>query len=170
MTRYAGVTTSLKDPELTRAEGILVANDADIAKVDFTLKDGNGKKVTFSSLKGKIVLVNFWSGPGFCKACAREMTDLDLIYTHYQSQGLEILSILSPTPDDVFSLNHFLMGAGYHQRVLLDDGGKVAKMFHVESEPRTFVFDRDGKLVAESIDTCLQMQFFSMLAEAGLHP
>lgn len=169
--RYAGVMTSLKDTELTRADGILVANDADIAKLDFMLKDVNGKKVTFSSLKGKIVLVDFWSGPAVCKACAKEMTDLDLIFTHYESQGLVILSILSPTPDDVFSLNHFLMmGAGYHPRVLLDDGGKVAKMFHVDSEPRSFVFNRDGKLVAESIDMCTQMQFFAMLAAGGLHP
>jgi peroxiredoxin len=169
--RYAGVMTPLKDPELAKADGILVANDADIAKLDFTLKDVNGKKVTFSSLKGKIVLVDFWSGPAVCRACAKEMTDLDLIYTHYESQGLVILSILSPTPDDVFSLNHFLMmGAGYHPRVLLDDGGKVAKMFHVDSQPRSFVFNRDGKLVAESIDMCTQMQFFAMLAAGGLHP
>jgi len=168
---FAGITTDFNDPMLARAADILAADDADIAKVDFTLKDVNGKKVTFSSLKGKIVLVDFWSGPTICPACAKEMTDLDLIYVHYESQGLVILSILSPTPSDLFDLNHFLLrGTGYHPRVLLDDGGKVAKAFHVDSEPRTFVFDRDGKLVAESIDMCTQRQFFAMLAKGGLHP
>jgi peroxiredoxin len=171
LARYAGIMTSLKDPQVAKADEVLVANDADVAKADFTLKDVNGKKVTFSSLKGKIVLVDFWSGPLVCGACAKEMTDLDLIQVHYGGQGLVILSILSPTPDDVFSLNRFLMmGAGYHPRVLLDDGGKVAKMFHVDSQPRSFVFDRDGKLVAESIDMCTQRQFFAMLAAGGLHP
>lgn len=171
LARYAGIMTSLKDPQVAKADEVLVANDADVAKADFTLKDVNGKKVTFSSLKGKIVLVDFWSGPLVCKACAKEMTDLDLIQVHYGEQGLVILSILSPTPDDVFSLNRFLMmGTGYHPRVLLDDGGKVGKMFHVDSQPRSFVFDRDGKLVAESIDMCTQRQFFAMLAAGGLHP
>ena len=169
--RIAGIATDLNDPMLTKAADILAANDADVAKVDFTLKDVNGKKVTFSSLKGKIVLVNFWSGPTLCMACAKEMTDLDLIFVHYESQGLVVLSILSPTPNNLFDLNHFLMmGAGYHPRVLLDDNGKIAKVFHVDSQPKSFVFDRDGKLVAESIDMCTQRQFFAMLAKGGLHP
>jgi peroxiredoxin len=168
LARYGGVMTSLKDPQVAKAEEILVANDADVAKVDFTLKDANGKKVVFSSLKGKIVLVNFWSGP--CMACRKEMQDLDLIYTHFESQGLVVLSIISPTPDDLLDLNHFLVSSSYHPRVLLDDKGKVAAMFHVDSQPKTFVFDRDGKLVGESINYCTQRQFFAMLAKGGLHP
>jgi hypothetical protein len=54
--------------------------------------------------------------------------------------------------------------------VLLDDGGKVAKQFHVDGLPRSFVFNRDGKLVAESIDMRTQRQFFEMFASAGLEP
>ena len=169
LARYGGLTTSLKDPQVAKAEDILVANDADVAKLDFTLKDVNGKKVVFSSLKGKIVLVSFWSAP--CMACRKEMTDLDLIFTHFESQGLVVLSIISPTPEDIMSLNNFLLrGAGYHPRVLLDDKGKVAAMFHADSQPKTFVFDRDGKLVGESINYCTQRQFFAMLAKGGLHP
>jgi peroxiredoxin len=169
LARYGGVMTSLKDPQVAKAEDILVANDADVGKLDFTLKDANGKKVVFSSLKGKIVLINFWSAP--CMACRKEMQDLDLIQTHFDSQGLVILSIISPTPDDIMNLNHFLLqGAGYHPRVLLDDKGKVAAMFHVDSQPKTFVFDRDGKLVGESINYCTQRQFFAMLGKGGLHP
>jgi hypothetical protein len=46
----------------------------------------------------------------------------------------------------------------------------VAKQFHVDGLPRSFVFNRDGKLVAESIDMRTQRQFFVMLAAAGLQP
>ena len=170
LARFAQIATSLKDPELAKAGGILAANDADIAKADFTLKDLNGKKVTFSALKGKIVLVNFWSTA--CPACIKEMQDLDLIHTHYQSQGLVILSI---TGDNGFRANQYLASKGYHPQVIADDGGKVGKMFHVdelhpEGLPRTFVFDRDGKLVGESLDMCTQRQFFVMLGSAGLKP
>jgi hypothetical protein len=54
--------------------------------------------------------------------------------------------------------------------VLLDDGGKVAKQFHVDGIPRTFVFDREGKLAAQATDMRTQQQFLRMLAAAGLKP
>lgn len=168
LARYAQITTSLKDPLLAKADEILAANQADVAKADFTLKDANGKKVTLSALRGKIVLINFWSAE--CLPCRNEMTDLDLIYTHYQSQGLVILSVVSPTPESLFDMNHYLLGRSYHPPVLLDDKGKIGAMFHIDGVPRTFVFDRDGKLVAESIDLSTQRQLFGMLATAGLHP
>ena len=165
LARYEGITTDFKDPMLSIADDILVANDADVAKADFTLKDLQGKKYTLSALKGKIVLVNFWAT--WCQPCRKEMQDLDLIYTHYQQQGLVVLSITNENP---FQVNTFLSPLGYHPPVLIDDGGKVAKQFHVDGLPRTFIFDRDGKLVAESIDMRTQRQFFAMLAKAGLQP
>jgi hypothetical protein len=67
-------------------------------------------------------------------------------------------------------MNHYLLGRSYHPPVLLDDKGKIGAMFHIDGVPRTFVFDRDGKLVAESIDLSTQRQLFGMLATAGLHP
>jgi peroxiredoxin len=165
LARYEGITTDFKDPMLSIADDILVANDADVAKADFTLKDLQGKKYTLSALKGKIVLVNFWAT--WCQPCRKEMQDLDLIYTHYQQQGLVVLSITNENPVQV---NAYLSPMGYHPPVLTDDGGKVAKQFHVDGLPRTFIFDRDGKLVAESIDMRTQRQFFAMLAKAGLQP
>jgi len=165
LARYEQIATDFKDPLLTKADEILAADDADVEKADFTLKDLNGKKVTLSALRGKIVLVNFWAT--WCPPCRKEMPDLDLIYTHYQAQGLVIVSL---TDEDPFKVNSFIGQAGYHPPVLLDSGGKVAKQFHVDGLPKTFVFDRDGKLVAQSIDMRTQHQFFVMLAKAGLHP
>ena len=165
LARYEGITTDFSDPQLTRANDVLAADDADVQKADFTLKDLHGKKVTFSSLRGKIVLVNFWAT--WCPPCRKEMADLDLIYTHYQSQGLVILSLSN---ENAFTVNSFIGPLGYHPPVLLDEGGKVAKQFHVDGLPRNFVFDRDGKLVAEAIDMRTQRQFFMMLAKAGLQP
>ena len=60
LVRYEGVTITLTDPLYVKAGQILAANDADVAKADFTLND-HEKPVTLSALKGKIVLVNFWA-------------------------------------------------------------------------------------------------------------
>ena len=52
--------------------------------------------------------------------------------------------------------------------VLLDRGRKVNELFQVEGIPKSFVYDRGGKLVAESIDMRTQRQFLEMLKLAGL--
>jgi hypothetical protein len=52
--------------------------------------------------------------------------------------------------------------------VLLDPGRKVNTMLHIEGIPRSFVYDRQGKLVAQAIDMRTQQQFLAMLAQAGL--
>jgi peroxiredoxin len=165
LVRYEHVTTDLNDPLFTKASDLLVANDAELQKVDFTLKDLRGKKFTLSELRGKIVLVNFWAT--WCPPCRKEMPDLDAIYTHFQSQGLVILSL---SDEEMAKVGPFISAANYHPPVLLDTGGKVAKQFHVEGIPKSFVYDREGKLVAQSIDMRTQHQFLMMLAQAGLHP
>jgi thiol-disulfide isomerase/thioredoxin len=167
LVRYEWATTTLSDPQLTQATQTLMADDADAAKADFTLQDMKGKKVTLSELHGKIVLVSFWAT--WCPPCRKEMADLDLIYTHYQSQGLVVLSITNENP---FTVAQWFqqVGGQYHPQVLLDDSGKVGKQFHVDGLPTTFVYNRDGKLVAKAIDMRAQRQFFGMLGVAGLKP
>ncbi|HEV2646338.1 MAG TPA: TlpA disulfide reductase family protein [Acidobacteriaceae bacterium] len=165
LVRYEGVTADLGDPMLARANDVLEANDADVAKADFTLQDLRGKEYTLSALKGKTVLVNFWAT--WCPPCRKEMKDLDSIYTRYRSRGLVILSITSEEPDPVMN---FLSSVHYHPPILIDEDGRVAKQFHVDGLPRTFVFDRSGRLCAQTIDMRTQRQFFAMLAKAGFHP
>jgi peroxiredoxin len=165
LVHYAGMTTTVTDPQLAEAEAILTANDADVAKADFTLTDLNNKKVTLSALRGKIVLVNFFSLN--CPNCLTEMTNLNLIYQHYQSQGLVIISI---TDDDIRPVGTFARNNNITYPILFDRLHQASEAFHVENKPRDFVFDRDGKLVGQSIDMLTQQQIFPMLARAGLKP
>ena len=137
--RYEGVTTTLKDPLLTMALSTYAANDADAATADFTLKDLHGDAVALSGLHGQIVLVSFWAT--WCPPCRREMADLDYIYTKYRSRGLLVLSISNESASLVSS---YVQKTGYRPRVLIDPGSRVAKQFHVDGLPRTFVFDRNG--------------------------
>ena len=164
----AKVQTALSGTEMDLAAKLVAANEADVQKADFTLRDLDNKKVTLSALKGKIVLVNFFSVN--CSGCLREMADLELIHEHYAAQGVVILSISEDDPAQVFPA---MARLHYLPQVLTDDAsigsyGAVAKAFHIDGIPRTFVFDREGKLAAESLDMCSRRQFFTMLGRAGL--
>ncbi len=165
LVRYEHVSVTLDDPLYAKAVNTLAANDADIEKADFTLKDLHNKPWTLSQLRGKIVMVNFWAT--WCPPCRAEMPNLDVIYTHYESQGLVILSITDENP---FKVGQFFGGWNYHPPVLIDPDGAVHKLFHITGIPRTYVFNREGKLVGVGIDQSTQRQFFVMLAAAGLQP
>jgi hypothetical protein len=62
----------------------------------------------------------------------------------------------------------FISSSGYRPVVLLDPGDVVQKQFHIEGIPKTYLFDRSGKLVGETIDQCTERQFLDLLAKAGL--
>lgn len=165
LVRYEGATEDFTDPMYAKAQQTLIDDDAEIAKADFTLKDLHGKKWTLSELKGKIVMVNFWAT--WCGPCKLEMPSLDSFYTRFGPQGLVVLSI---TSEDPFKVAQYTAQWNYHPPILLDTGGKVFQQFHIQGIPRTFLFDRDGKLIAEAIDQRTQRQFLMMLSKTNLHP
>jgi len=165
LVHYEHVKATLDDPLLAKATQKLVADDADLEKADFTLKDLQGRDVTLSQLRGKVVLVNFWAT--WCGPCRLEMTDLNDLYSRFKSQGLVVLSI---TNEESSKVSSFVKGSGYHAPVLLDSDSQTAKRFHVENLPRSFVFNRKGKLVAIAVDQRSRRQFLQMLAAAGLKP
>ena len=163
LVRYEKVDASLDAPPFAEAMAKLEADDQRREKADFTLTDLNGKSWTLSGLRGKVVLVNFWAT--WCPPCRKEMPDLNTLYQRFQNQGLVILAI---SDEDEKTVSPFITERKISYPVLLDPGRKVNELFQVEGIPKSFVYDRDGKLVAQSIDMRTQRQFLEMLSRAGL--
>jgi len=163
LVRYENVQTTLNAPQLTAAMAKLEADDAVRQKADFTLIDLTGKSWTLSALKGKVVLVNFWAT--WCPPCRKEMPDLQALYERFTDQGFVILSI---SDEEIDKVQPFITERHITYPVMLDPGRKVNELFQVEGIPKSFIYDRDGKLVAQSIDMRTQHQFLEMLKQAGL--
>lgn len=161
--RYEGMKVDLASPAYTMAIERVIALENERAKADFTLKDMQGHTWTRSALKGKVVLVNFWAT--WCPPCRKEMPDLDALYKRFRDNGLVVLAISDEKPETV---QKFLQTKPVDYPVLIDSGRQVNALYKVDSIPKSFVYNREGKLVAQSIDMRTRAQFLEMLSRAGL--
>jgi peroxiredoxin len=163
LVRYEHVDASVDDEQFRVAMTRLEADDRKRAHPEFTLKDLSGKGWRFSDLRGKVVLLNFWAT--WCPPCRKEMPDLETLYERFGSKGFVVLGI---SDEEAATVEPFIRERKVSFPVLLDPGRKVNDAFVVEGIPKSFVYDRDGKLVAQSIDMRTQKQFLEMLGKAGL--
>ena len=163
LVRYEHVQASSEDPQFKAAMAKLDADDTARANAGFGLTDLQGKSWALHDLRGKVVLVNFWAT--WCQPCRKEMPDLDAIYRKFKDQGLVVLAI---SDEDAAKVKPFLTERPVSYPILLDPGRKVNDAFHIDGIPKSFVYDREGKLVAQSIDMRTRKQFLEMLGQAGL--
>ncbi len=160
---YEHVQASLDDPQFAAAMSKIQSDEQLRQKADFTLTDLNGKEWTLKNLRGKVVLVNFWAT--WCPPCRKEMPDLETLYKRFKDQGLVILAI---SDEDADKVGPFVKERKIKYPILLDPGRKVNELFRIGGIPKSFVYGRDGKLVAQAIDMRTMKQFLEMLGKAGL--
>jgi len=163
LVRYEHMQAESDNPQFKEAMARLESDDAKREKADFTLTDMQGQPWHLADLKGKVVLVNFWAT--WCPPCRKEMPDLQALYDKYKDHGFVVLAI---SDEEAAKVTPFLAERKITYPVLLDPGRKVNQSFVVEGIPKSFVYNREGKLVAQSIDMRTRSQFQEMLAQAGL--
>jgi peroxiredoxin len=93
------------------------------------------------------------------------MPDLETLYQRFAAQGLVILGI---SDEEAGKVKPFIEQQKITYPSLLDPGRKVNEQFQIDGIPKTFIYDREGKIVAQSIDMRTQKQFLEMLAQAGI--
>lgn len=109
---------------------------------DFTLKTLEGKEIRLSSLKGKVVLINFWAT--WCPPCREEMPLFERVYKKYRDKGFEILAISTDSSQE--QVRKFIRDFKVSFPVLMDDGN-VSNLYMIQGLPTSFLLDREGKIV-----------------------
>jgi peroxiredoxin len=111
--------------------------------VTFTGLDG--QKFNSESLRGKVVMVNFWATS--CATCIKEMPEMVRTYEKYKSQGLEYVAVAMSYDPPNYVLN-YAQTRSLPFRIALDTNGELAKSFgDVKLTPTTYVIDKQGNII-----------------------
>jgi peroxiredoxin len=109
----------------------------------------SGEKVSSESLRGKVVMVNFWATS--CVTCIKEMPDMVRTYNKYKDQGLEFIAVAMSYDPPNYVLN-YAQSRNLPFKVALDTQGDIARSFgDVKLTPTTFVIDKDGHIIKRYI-------------------
>jgi thiol-disulfide isomerase/thioredoxin len=118
---------------------------------EINLKTPEGNDLKLSSLRGQVVLIDFWAS--WCGPCRRENPNVVALYNKLKDKGFTVYSVSldkSADPwknaikqDGLVWPNHVSDLAGWQS--------SAAALYGVNSIPRTFLLDRDGKIVATNL-------------------
>jgi cytochrome c biogenesis protein CcmG/thiol:disulfide interchange protein DsbE len=103
---------------------------------------GGGPPVTLASLRGKAVVVNFWSS--YCGPCKKEMPRLQAAATRW---GTRVAVVGIDTLDNHRAAQDFARAHGVTYAIGYDDVAEIASRYGVSYTPTTFFVDRRGRIV-----------------------
>jgi len=138
-------------------------------EIDLTLKDPFGAEQHLSSLKGRIVVLNFWAT--YCVPCRKEMPDLAAIQNEYAALGVQVVGASADEAEDRAKVLQFVKETRINFPIWM--GATTADMMRFglgAALPGTVIIGRDGriaKIISGIINQAdLKKQIDSMLASA----
>jgi hypothetical protein len=118
---------------------------------EISLNTPDGKNIALSSLKGKVVLVDFWAS--WCRPCRAENPNVVRIYNTYKDKGFDIYSVsldkdkdmwVKAIADDGLVWPSHVSDLGYWQ-------SSVVKQYKISGIPFTCLIDKSGKIAAKGL-------------------
>ena len=131
---------------------------------NFNAKTTAGEKFTNDSLKGHVVLLQFWTT--WCPYCRREQPIVDDLDKEFRDQGLVVLAV--DVNESKKKVKQYLEQNPRACRIVLTEDTNLAAMYAANSFPIYVVINREGNIVATQHGAGGERALRSMLARAGL--
>lgn len=151
MRLYGGLSPRVRNSNVGRE--LKAALDAKMAigvgreAPDFALKTPEGKELRLSSLRGKVVLLDFWAS--WCGPCIKEAPNVKRVYEVYKDKGFEVLSVSLDDDKDKWTQAISKHNLGWlHVSSLKGWQCPVAKLYQVSAVPAMFLLDRQGRIAS----------------------
>jgi len=130
----------------------------------FHAKTIGGETFSNDTIKGKVVLLDFWTT--WCQYCAEEAGYVDKINKDYADKGLLVLAV--NVGESKKTVNKYLAAHPRTSRIVLTDDTNLAAMYAATVYPIYVVIDRDGNISAMQRGAAGDAALHRMLARAGL--
>lgn len=118
------------------------ADTARLANTDFTFTDGKGNVQNTSSLRGKVVFINFWAS--WCPPCRAEFPSIEALYTQFKDNPDVFFLTLNEDNDPALG-KAYLEKENFSVPMYQSSGNVPAEVFS-GSLPTTIVLDKNGKV------------------------
>ena len=117
---------------------------------EISLPSPDGKEIALSSLKGKLVLIDFWAS--WCGPCRKEMPNVVKIYSKFKNKGFEIYGVSLDQDKEKWMEAITKDGINWPQVSDLKYWDNVAaRIYNVQGIPYTVLIDKDGKIIAKNL-------------------
>ncbi len=108
---------------------------------DFELTALDGSTIKLSSLKGKVVLLDFWAT--WCPPCRKMIPELKKVYSKYKNKGVEIIGI-SMDEGSLSTIKSFVDNTGINYPIVRGDHALSKAYGYINAIPTSFIIDKAG--------------------------
>jgi len=115
---------------------------------ELTLTALHGGELSWQSLQGKVVLVDFWAT--WCAPCRKSMPRLQALHDRYAARGFTVLGVSIDAAKDTAKVRKFAASKKITYPIAIDsEQGSAWERFAVKAVPAAFLVDAQGKIVAQ---------------------
>jgi thiol-disulfide isomerase/thioredoxin len=139
-------------------------NDDDQPAPRFRAKTISGEMFNNESVKGKVVLLEFWTT--WCQYCHQEEPLVEQVNKEFADRGLIVLAI--DVAESKKTVKKYLEQHPRATRIVLTEDTNLAAMYQANSYPIYVVIDRDGNISAEQLGAAGERALRGLLASAGI--
>jgi peroxiredoxin len=147
-------TTKALPSAVEFADRLAIAQKLVIGKpaMDFTQNDTSGNPVALSSLRGKVLLVDFWAS--WCGPCRRDNPNVVRVYNQYKDKGFDVLGVSLDQPnakEKWLKAIHDDNLTWTHVSDLKFWDNDVAKLYGVRAIPFNLLLDKNGNIIGRNL-------------------